>query len=193
MSGPSLAGVVLAAGAGRRFGEDAKQLARVQGRPVLEHAVRAARGAAALSPVVVVLGARADEVRAGVDLSGTRVVECAGWAEGMAASLRCGIAEAGDVDGVMVLLGDQPFITAQVVACVARAWSDGVDAVRAAYDGVPGHPVLLTRRLLPRVRDLRGDVGFRDVLRGAVAQTVEVGHLASPVDIDTREQLEALT
>ena len=192
MSGPSIAGIVLAAGAGRRFGDDAKQLAQVQGRPVLEHAVRAARGAPALSAVFVVLGARAEEVRAGVDLRGTQVVECDDWAEGMAASLRRGIGAAGDVDAVMVLLGDQPFITAEVVACVADRWSDRVDAVRAAYDGVPSHPVLLTRRLLPRVRELRGDVGFRDVLRGAVAPTVEVGHLGSPIDIDTREQLEAL-
>ena len=193
MSDPAIAAVVLAAGAGRRFGEGAKQLARVRGRPVLEHALRAASGARQVSPVVVVLGAHAQTVRAGVDLRGARVVVCEDWDEGMAASLRAGIAAAGDVDGVVVLLGDQPFITAQVVARVADAWSDRVDAVRAGYDGVPGHPVLLTRRLLPRARELRGDVGFRDVLRGVVVRSVEVGHLASPVDIDTREQLEALT
>ena len=104
MSEPRIAGLILAAGAGRRFGGP-KQLAELNGRPLLEHAVRAM--AAAVDRVVVVLGARADEVVAGADLRGAEVVVCAGWADGMSASLRCGLAALGDVDEVVVALASE--------------------------------------------------------------------------------------
>jgi len=185
----TVGGILLAAGAGRRFGGP-KQLARVGGRPVIERALDALRD---VEPRVVVLGARAGQVRAGADLGGARVVVCAGWAEGMAASLRCGIAALGDVDAAVVVLADQPFVTAAVVATLLAADGEGHDAVRATYRGTPGHPVLLGRSLLERAAELRGDVGFRTVLEDARVRHVEAGHLGDPADIDTREQLEALT
>jgi CTP:molybdopterin cytidylyltransferase MocA len=160
------AGVVLAAGGSRRFGGP-KQLAELNGRPLLEHAVRAM--AAAVDRVVVVLGARADEVVAGADLRGAEVVVCAGWADGMSASLRCGLAALGDVDEVVVALADQPFVTAEAIR---RVRATPGPAARAVYDGV------------------RGDAGFRDLLGGAAE--VECGDLADPTDIDTREDLEVV-
>ena len=178
------AGVVLAAGGGRRFGGP-KQLAELDGRPLLEHAVRAMF--AAVDRVVVVLGARADEVAAGADLRGAEVVVCAGWADGMSASLRCGLAALGDVDEVVVVLGDQPFVTA---VAIARVRATPGPAARAVYDGVPGHPVVLRRALLARAGELRGDAGFRDLLGGAAE--VECGDLGDPTDIDTREDLEVV-
>jgi molybdenum cofactor cytidylyltransferase len=184
-------GVILAAGAGRRFGGP-KQLAELGGVPLLCHAVRAMLGVPALEPVVVVLGAAAAEIRAGVDLRGTEVVECSGWAEGQAASLRAGVrALGGDVDGAVVTLGDQPFITPQVIAAVLDRAGRGADAVRATYDGRPGHPVALRRPLLDRVGELSGDVGFRDLLASPRVHALECGHLCDPADIDTREELEA--
>ncbi len=192
MDVPVVGGLVLAAGEGRRFGGP-KQLAPVRGRPVLEHAIRAMVAVPAIDPVLVVLGARAEDVRAGVDFRGAEVTVCREWAEGVAASLRHGVAQLGDVDAVVITLGDQPFITPQVIAG-ALDWDEHVhDAVRTTYHGAPGHPVVLTRRLMERVPDLRGDVGFRDVLHGARVRRFEAGHLADPTDIDTREQLETLT
>jgi nicotine blue oxidoreductase len=179
----STPGLVLAAGEGRRFGGP-KQLASLHGRPLLEHVVAAAR--AALDPVVVVLGARADEVRAGVALGGVSVVECEDWASGMSASLRCGLRALGDADAVVVLLGDQPLVTPAVVRAVLAA---GAPA-RAAYGGVPGHPVLLDAALLARAGGLRGDAGFRSELEGVTL--VECGALCDPTDIDTREDLEVV-
>ena len=157
-----IGGLVLAAGEGSRFG-GTKQLAPLGGRPLLEHALGAVAG---LTPRVVVLGHEADAILAAVDLGGAAAVVCDGWAEGQAASLRCGVAALGEVDGVVVVLGDQPRITAAAVAAVAAAAAPGVVAARAAYGGRPGHPVLLGRPLLARVGELRGDVGFRDLLRG---------------------------
>ncbi len=192
MDVPVVGGLVLAAGEGRRFGGP-KQLASVRGRPVLEHAIRAMVAVPAIDPVLVVLGARAEDVRAGVDFHGAEVTVCRQWAEGVAASLRHGVAQLGDVDAVVITLGDQPFITPQVIAG-ALDWDEHFhDAVRTTYHGAPGHPVVLTRRLVERVPDLRGDVGFRDVLHGARVRRFEAGHLADPTDIDTREQLETLT
>jgi molybdenum cofactor cytidylyltransferase len=180
--------VVLAAGEGRRFG-GVKQLAPLAGRPLLSYAVEHALSVPALSPVVVVLGHAAEEVRAGVDLSEVEVVVCKSWREGQSASLRAGLVALGGVDAAMVLLGDQPFITPQVIARVLDALDDRHDAVRATYDGVPGHPVLLGRRMLDRMGELRGDAGFRTLLDGARVRYFEASQLADPTDIDTREEL----
>ena len=79
----TIGALVLAAGEGRRFG-GTKQLAELDGRPLLSFALAAVAG---ISPRVVVLGHAADEVAAGVDLHGARPVVCADWAEGQAASL----------------------------------------------------------------------------------------------------------
>jgi CTP:molybdopterin cytidylyltransferase MocA len=174
---------VLAAGEGRRFG-GTKQLAALGGRPLLEHALAAVRD---LAPRVVVLGHAAEEIRAGVDLQGATPVVCADWAEGQSASLRCGIAALGDVDAAVVVLGDMPGITPAAVAAVIAAARPGDEAVRATYGGQPGHPVLLGRALLDRAGELRGDAGFRDLLDRV--REVEVGELADPTDIDTREEL----
>jgi molybdenum cofactor cytidylyltransferase len=177
---------VLAAGEGRRFG-GTKQLAPLGGRPLLEHAVEAMLAVPAIRPVVVVLGHEAETIRAQVDLGDAEVVVCDGWEEGQAASLRCGIAALGPVDAAIVTLGDQPFITPQVIAGVLDL--AGHDAVRATYGGDPGHPVLLSRRLLDRAGELEGDVGFRPLLEGARVRRFEAGHLCDPTDIDTREEL----
>jgi len=177
--------LVLAAGEGRRFG-GAKQLAELDGRPLLEHALAAVAG---LAPRVVVLGHAAAEIRAAIDLQGARPVVCEQWREGQAASLRCGIEALEGVDAVLVVLGDQPGITPAAVSAVAGAAGDE-DAVRATYGGAPAHPVLLRRPLLERAGELRGDTGFRDLLRQARVGEVEVGHLADPADIDTREELD---
>jgi CTP:molybdopterin cytidylyltransferase MocA len=179
----TVAALILAAGEGRRFG-GIKQLAELDGRPLLSYALDAV---AAISPRVVVLGHAADEILAAVDLQGAQPVVCADWAEGQSASLRCGLA-ALDADAVLVVLGDQPGITAAAIDAVVAA-AGAEDAVRATYDGVPSHPVLLRRPLLERAGELRGDVGFRDLLRNARVREVEVGHLADPADIDTREEL----
>jgi molybdenum cofactor cytidylyltransferase len=177
------AGLVLAAGEGRRFGGP-KQLAPLGGRPLIEHALAAL---ADLDRVVVVLGARAAEVRAGADLGRAEVVVCDDWAEGMSASLRAGLAALRGAHEVVIVLADQPSLTTTAVARVRAAAGP---AARAVYGGEPGHPVVVRRPLLDRAGELRGDAGFRALLDGAAE--VECADLADPRDIDTRDDLEVV-
>ena len=186
-----IAGLVLAAGGARRFGSP-KQLAELEGVPLLQHAIDAMLAVPALDRVVVVLGNAAEEIAAAVKFASAEPVVCRDWAEGMAASLRCGVADLDGADWAIVTLGDMPGVTPEAIEAVIDALGDDVDAVRAAYGGHGGHPVALSRGLLDRVGSLQGDVGARDLLRGARVREVEALHLARPDDVDTPEELEAI-
>ena len=134
------------------------------------------------------LGARADEVRAGADLRGAEVVVCEDWAEGMGASLRRGLAAVGDADEVVIMLADQPFLTAAVVARVRAAPGP---AARAVFAGAPGHPVVLRRRA---ARAAPASCTATAASAGGWTRSTEVecGDLADPRDIDTRADLEVV-
>jgi CTP:molybdopterin cytidylyltransferase MocA len=188
-----IAGLVLAGGAARRFGGP-KQLADLDGVPLLQHAVDAMLAVPALDRVVVVLGAAGEQIGAAVRFASAEPILCEGWAEGMAASLRAGVEELADADWVVVTLGDMPGVTPEAIEAIIAAieTEPAADAVRAAYEGRPGHPVALSRALLAHVGELRGDVGARELLRDAKVRDVETGHLARPDDVDTPEELEAI-
>ena len=117
------------------------------------------------------------------------MVVCEQWADGQSASLQAGVAALGDVEAAVITLGDQPFISAEVIAGVLDHRGRHL-AVRATYDGDPGHPVLLERRLLDHVSELDGDTGARGLLEGDHVYTWEVGRLCDPTDIDTPERLQ---
>ena len=185
---PEVGGIILAAGEGRRFGGP-KQLALLDGRPLIEHALGAMLAVPAISPVVVVLGAHADRIRAEADLSGADIVVCRDWADGQSASLRAGVDALGDVEAAVITLADQPFITPEVIAGVLEQRGRHL-AVRATFDSRPGHPVLLERRLLDHVGELEGDIGARKLLVGPHVFPWECGRLCDPTDIDTPQRLQ---
>ncbi len=177
------AGLVLAAGGGTRFGGAVKQLAELEGRPLLEHALRAQT--AVLERVVVVLGAHADAILAAVDLHGAQPVVCERWPQGQAASLQTGLAALRDEERVLVTLGDQPLVGAEVVARMAGE----PPGSRAAYDGAPGHPAVLgPEQLGAAAGALRGDRGLRDLHW----RLVECGALGDGRDVDTPDDLEVV-
>lgn len=181
-------GLVLAAGGGTRFrgpeGSSFKLLADLGGRPVLQWVVDAVCAVDALDRVVVVVGAFAAAVSAGVRFGRAEVVECPEWAEGQSASLRCGLRALAGAERVIVTLGDQPLITPELVT----AFVDCAPRTRAVYGGRPGHPVVLGPDEMEALAGLRGDVGARDLLRGGPVK--EVGHLCSGRDVDTQDDLE---
>ena len=124
-----IGGIVLAAGAASRFG-GGKQLAFLDGRPLLEHAVKAMTSAP-VGRVLVVLGAVAEHVLAGVDLHGAEPLVCERWSEGQSASLACGLAELADCEAVVVTLGDQPRVSPDAIRRVIAGRGGGAAAVRA--------------------------------------------------------------
>ncbi|MBV9820057.1 MAG: nucleotidyltransferase family protein [Solirubrobacterales bacterium] len=181
-----IGGLVLAAGAGTRFGRAPKQLAQLEGRTLLEAAAGAQCAVAELDPIVVVLGARAEEILARVDLGRARPVICVEWDDGQAASLRRGLRELAGCDKVVVTLGDAPLVTAEVI----RRFVDAAPRTRALYNGRPGHPVVLGGAEMRALGSLAGDRGARELLRGG--PTIEVGHLGSGRDVDTPDDLEEI-
>jgi molybdenum cofactor cytidylyltransferase len=189
-AGAGIGGLVLAAGAGSRFG-GRKQLAELDGRPLLEHALRAMT-AAPVGRVVVVLGALVEEVTATVDLHGAEPCPCERWDEGQAASLACGLAELADCEAVVVTLGDQPRMSPDAIRRVIGARGNGAAAVRATYRGVPGHPVLLERDLFESFRDVTGDHGARNLLLSVQVREVPCEDLGGGEDVDTPAELDAL-
>lgn len=196
---PRVVGVLLAAGAATRFGAP-KQLALLEGRPLVTHALEHLLAVDALACVLVIVGANGPEVAEAIgDRDGVRVVTCDDWEEGLAASLRCGIAaaDAAGADAVLIHLADLPRVTADVIGMVAQSAVDDDGRLRdaparAIFDGEPGHPVVLPRSRFGLVAHLSGDEGLRSVLGGRGTTRVEVGHLADPIDVDTPEHLELL-
>jgi CTP:molybdopterin cytidylyltransferase MocA len=184
-------GLVLAAGGSTRMGRP-KQLAELDGRPLLEHVLLALQDAP-VDRVVVALGAHADEVRARVDLRGAVPVVVEDWARGMGHVLASALAPADPPAAVVLLLGDQPLVSGRAVARLVDAWRAGAGpVVTAAYGGRPGHPRLFDRRLLPELLRLDGDAGARDLLAAHPewVQPVEVGGLGIDADVDEEADLD---
>jgi CTP:molybdopterin cytidylyltransferase MocA len=173
-----------------------KQLLPVRGRPLLETALAAACGSQ-LDEVVLVLGAHADEIRRSVRLGRARVVVNPDHGRGMSTSLKAGITCLGsEVARAVVILGDQPDITAAVVDRLLETQiASGLPAAALSFDGLLHPPVVLARELWADIDALEGDVGCRALVRAhpelvaAVAADSPGGH---PLDIDTREDFERL-
>ena len=161
-----------------------KALVELDGEPLVRRALRVlADGGCA--PLVVVVGAAADAVRALLPADVT-AVEAVDWAEGMGASLRTGLGALAEADAALVHLVDLPGVTA---AAVARLTADaGPDTLRrATYGGRPAHPVVLGRTHWAAVAGVAtGDAGARDYLKGHPdLELVECGDVAAPDDVDT--------
>jgi CTP:molybdopterin cytidylyltransferase MocA len=187
------AGLLLAAGGGSRMGMAKALVDDPGGGSFVERGVRVLRDGGC-SPVVVVVGAEAERATALATAAGADlVVEASDWATGQSASLRRGIEalQLTGADVACVLLVDLPDVGADVVAAVLGTAGDGPAALgRAAYQGVPGHPVVIGRDHWSAIRDeATGDRGARDYLAAHPHVTLEVGHLASGRDADTPDDL----
>ncbi|MGY1843962.1 nucleotidyltransferase family protein [Modestobacter sp. SYSU DS0875] len=180
-----VAGLVLAAGGGRRYGMP-KALVEYRGSLLVERAVRTAT--AVCDPVLVVLGASAVEVWQRADLAGATVLANRDWETGMASSLRTGLdglrSWPGRVDAVLVQLVDMPGMTPEALTRVAAHAAPDALAV-ATYDGVRSHPVLLGREHWAGVAETAtGDEGARGYLAGRDVVEVDCTGLADPTDLD---------
>jgi molybdenum cofactor cytidylyltransferase/nicotine blue oxidoreductase len=186
-AGSGAAGLVLAAGGGRRLGGP-KALLRRDGALLVEHALRAVRGAGC-APVLVVLGAAADRVQAAADLAETTVVVNQAWPTGVGSSLRAGLTAAGRTaaEAVLVIPVDMPGITVEAVHRVASLpYPDAL--VCGTFAGRRSYPMLLGRAHWPGICTLaRGDVDARPYLLARASQVTDIAcdQVAAPDDVDT--------
>ncbi len=190
MSAPAAcaAAVVLAAGEGKRFGGP-KLLALLDGKPLVQHVIDAAN-ASSLSPVILVTGFEGERLAGAVSLGRAAALANPDYRSGQASSLIAGIGALDAADAAVVLLGDQPRVTAALLdALVARQRATGAAAVASSWNGRRMPPTLLHRDLWPAVLVLTGDVGAREVLaeRDDVAVVEVTGRLGALDDIDTQE------
>lgn len=190
----TVAGVLLAAGEGSRFGQP-KALVELNGRTLAERGVGLLRAGGA-DPILVVAGA------VPLELDGTLTVDNPQWRTGMGSSLRAALQaltearRSREISAVVVALADQPLVGAEAVARLIAAYRGGASVAVAAYDGQPRNPVLLARKHWPEViATATGDQGARTFLRTRpeLVTLVECGDTGRPDDIDTPADLARIT
>ncbi len=181
--------LVLAAGASTRFGSP-KQLVRVQGRPLLHRAVAHAAEIAGQA-VLVVLGAHAADLAPLLRHSTASVIVNRAWSEGIASSIRAGIAHLPpSCDGVLILLADQAAVTVEDLRRLAGVWRRNPQCIVAArYETTVGVPAIFPRAEFAQLAALRGDRGARDLLRRAADRVMAIELANAGIDIDTPEDL----
>ena len=149
--------------------------------------------AAPFAQRIVTLGGSADDVRAAVDLSGFDVVLNDDFRSGCSSSIGAAIgAVDADVDGIVLLLGDQPMMRAESIDAVARGRGDAPIAVARYRDGI-GHPFVLSRATFPALVALHGDRGVWKLIErlGTAVARVDVAR-QMPADVDTEADYQAL-
>lgn len=190
----SAAGIVLAAGRSSRMGTH-KLLLPLGKKPLVAYAVAAALASTAY-PIIVVVGYEAEKIRAALPVGLYQVVENAHYAEGMATSLRAGIAAVPkDASGAIVLLADQPLLRPRHVdeiLTVAQASPHCI--VAASYDGRRGNPVYFPRTLFDELVSVTGDEGGRSVIarHGDVVRLVRIQPAETALDVDRPGEYETL-
>ena len=193
--GARIAAIVLAAGAGSRFG-GGKLLAPLEGRPILQHVLERLE-AAGLDEVVVVVGADADRVQDSIDPGSARLVVNPTPDEGLSSSLKVGIeALSEDAEAALITLGDQPLLPARAVRALidAEARPDRPIVVPVYAQGTGRNPVLLRRDAFPLVAQTSGDRGLGPLLDAhpELVEEIPIRVQGGNPDVDTREDLEAL-
>jgi molybdenum cofactor cytidylyltransferase len=185
--------VLLAAGASQRMGQP-KQLLEYQGKPLLRRAVDTAL-AARVDRVIVVLGANAEPVAAALANAAIDIVHNARWEEGMGTSIHAGVQRASDLqlDAVILALGDQPLITAEIYnRLIAEHESSSKPIVTSEYAGTVGVPVLFAKEYFPQLFGLAPDQGCKGVIVKNGASVLRIACPEAEVDIDTPSDFQKL-
>ncbi len=194
-SSNSMAAIILAAGQSRRMGETNKMTVEVMGKPMVRNVGEAVYNSA-IENVLVITGHRADEVKTalqGLEISAHHNPD---YEKGLSTSIACGIKSlAADVSSSLILLGDMPFITSEMINALAKIASENPDnIIVATHDGKRGNPVLWPRAFFDELSTIQGDVGARHIMAANQDRVIEVelGEAAS-LDLDTPEAIKTIT
>ena len=194
--GPRIGALLLAAGQSRRMGGPNKLLAEIEGVPMVARVAQRLLASRA-RPIIAVLGNRADEIDAALGRLPVERVRNPDFAEGLSTSLKRGLsALPGDLDGVLVCLGDMPLISGRHLDRLIAAFNplEGRAIVVPTRHGKRGNPVLWSKRFFSEMAQIAGDVGARHLIgeHAELVAEVEMDDDAILVDIDTPEALAAL-
>jgi len=194
-AGVRVAAIVLAAGAASRMGK-LKQLLPYGGQTLVEHAVGQA-AQAGFAPVIVVVGAEAQEVRAALASAQVEIVANEEWRLGMGSSLAAGARRLEEMDAdwaaVAVLLADQPLVRAEHLREMWELLKGGTaKAVAAQYNGTLGVPALFRREMIGALVSLAPGAGAQRLLRDSGKEIAAFALPEAALDIDTPEDFVAL-
>ncbi len=194
---PVIAALLLAAGQSRRMGSDNKLLAVIDGKPMVRHVVETLQ-ASEVDDILMVTGHDADNVIKTVWDLGIPSVQNPDFADGLSTSLKVGFEIlSARADAIVVCLGDMPFVTAQSLNKLIKAFDPaaGKSIVVPTTAGKRGNPVLLSVQYLPDVMAITGDMGAKAVINSNdhAIESVEIDSSEIFTDIDTPEILAALT
>lgn len=192
-SAPKIAAIILAAGQSRRMGTENKLLSEIDGKPMVTRVAELVTSSQAAS-VVAVLGHEASKVRGVLTSFDLSFSENPKFADGLSSSLIVGLdALPGDIDGVIICLGDMPRINARVIDQLIAAFDplEGRAICVPTFDGKQGNPILLARRFFSEMREITGDRGARHLIDSYQELTceVEMSEDGVLIDIDTPQML----
>lgn len=187
--------VILAAGGSVRLGQ-AKQLVSYKGESLIRHAVHAATDAA-FKPIIVVTGSSAAEVKEELKQMPVQVVDNAHWEEGMASSIKTGLNRAKtlapDLDGIVLMVCDQPFVNANLLRKLKKTWeATGKGLAACTYAGTIGTPALFAKDYFEELLGLQEQEGAKKLLLAYKNFVALVPFPMGEVDIDTPEDLRSL-
>lgn len=189
-----ISGLILGAGASQRLGPP-KQLLPFRGTTMLGWVVAQAQRATSLDEVVVVLGRAADELRERVDFGAARVVENPVFGEGCSSSYRAGLGALNpESAAVMIILGDQPGITPEVIDRVANEWRQREPSIAlCSYRGRKGHPMIFAQSMFDQLIGLHGDKAAWKLVDANAGLVQEIYFdLPFPDDVNTPADFERL-
>ena len=192
------AGLILAAGESSRFGE-LKQLASVDGQPLLARVVRAALSSA-LDKTILVLGFSAERISRQLgsilDDPGLSVITNTAYKAGMATSIRAGMAQIDEsFDSAMIILGDFPLLNSHIIDQVLQAYrTSGRGICLPVRDDRWGHPICLSRRFFDSLMQIEGDIGAREIIKRNWSEVYpfNIGEDGCFFDVDTQQDMEHL-
>ena len=187
-----ISGLILGAGASRRLGPP-KQLLPFRGTTMLGWVVDQVQRSNSLDEVVVVLGRAADQIREQVNFGAARVVENPVYGDGCSSSYRAGIGGLNsDSAAIMIILGDMPGITPEIIDGLAEAWREREAPVAlCSYQGRKGHPMIFARSMFAQLMDLHGDKAAWKLVDANAALVREIHfNVPFPDDINTPEDVE---
>jgi len=181
---------ILAAGSSSRLGKP-KQLVPFRGKPLLQHAIDVS-AQVTLTNRWIILGAYEEAIKGEIDFKSSELISNPNWEEGMAASIRIAAerAEKEDLDALLIILSDQPFINAELLGALLRFYEPNKGLIMASeYNDILGVPALFDRAYYQELMKLSGDAGARKLISAFRAKVKSVKFEKGSIDIDTKRDL----